>query len=67
MNADEDQVFLLASHKEGHSNLYLSDKTGQFYTKSLDNVVAINLMGRGVIGDVYEVGIGVISLYLNSV
>ena len=54
-SSDESQMFLAANHQQGHTNLYVSDVTGQFFTTSLYNVTYIQYY-TGFMPDVYEVG-----------
>ena len=54
MEADEQQVFIAASHPGGTVSLYLSDITGQFYVMSLDHVVAFAFRNNFFV-DLYEV------------
>ncbi|XP_050396277.1 VPS10 domain-containing receptor SorCS3 isoform X2 [Patella vulgata] len=53
VNADEGQVFIAVSHKDGVT-LYLSDTTGQFYVPSLTNVFFAPIPGLIAI-DLHEV------------
>jgi len=42
LDAADKQVFIAANHKAGAVTLYLSDVSGQFYIKSIDQVVSLN-------------------------
>ncbi|XP_064630142.1 VPS10 domain-containing receptor SorCS1-like [Lineus longissimus] len=53
LDSDEGQVFLAVNHQERVVNLYLSDVTGRFYTKSLDSVVNQHTTA-GIMVDLYE-------------
>ncbi|KAK6184623.1 hypothetical protein SNE40_007060 [Patella caerulea] len=53
VNADEGQVFIAVSHRDGVT-LYLSDTTGQFYVPSLTNVFFAPIPGLIAI-DLHEV------------
>ncbi len=55
INADENQVFIAADTVERQVNLYLSDTTGQFYIKSLENLVVNRRMSMTFDADLYEV------------
>jgi len=39
-------VFLVVDHENDAATLYVSDQTGQFYVKSMDNVVGLRIPGK---------------------
>ena len=39
MDANEGQVFIAVYHNENHTNLYLSDEEGVYYSLTLEDVV----------------------------
>ena len=39
MDASEGQVFIAVYHNENHTNLYLSDEEGVYYSLTLEDVV----------------------------
>lgn len=47
-------MFIAANHQAGAVTLYLSDATGRFFVKSLENVMAVNRSENFKV-DLYEV------------
>ena len=65
VNTDYNQVFMAVDHWGQTVNLYVSDKTGQFYVESLTNVLNLKTgFSGGFTADVYEVRTSVVKVFV---